>query len=83
MLSRTLILGRAPKELIDFAGYNPVINVDWNAPELQIEYILQHIREYQNLVDKNYHFALQHASWNNRVGTMLALLHENGYVLKI
>ncbi|RHR52618.1 hypothetical protein [Parabacteroides sp. AF17-28] len=82
MLSRTLILGRAPKELIDFAGYNPVIDVDWNNLPSQIEFILSNIRTYQNLVDNNYRFALRYASWDNRVKKMLSLLHENGYRLK-
>ncbi len=82
MLSRTLILGRAPKELVDFAGYNPVIDVDWSNLPAQIEYILCNIKEFQSLVDRNYRLALSHASWDNRVRTMLLLLHEKGYVRK-
>ena len=28
MLSRCVLIGCAPQELIDFIGYNPVINID-------------------------------------------------------
>lgn len=79
MLSRCLIVGRAPKELIDLIGYNPVIDVDWNAPEKQLSHILNHIVDYQGFVNKNYDIALKYASWDNRVRQIKSILKVEGY----
>ena len=78
MLSRTLILGRAPQELIDLIGYNPVIDVDWNKPEKQLENVLCCIESYQELVDKNYITAQKIAFWDNRLQLIMEklLLHN-------
>ncbi len=77
MLSRVLIVGRAPKELVDMAGYNPVVDVDWDNPKGQLCSILDNISSYQDLVNKNYEFALQNASWDDRVQCLLAVLRNN------
>lgn len=74
MLSRCLIVGRAPQELIDFIGYNPVIQVDWNNPEKQMNEILSNIQLYQDLVDKNYKTAQIQASWDNRIKQIIQIL---------
>ena len=57
MLSRCLMVGRAPQELIRLIGYNPVIEVDWDNAREQLSYILDHIDNYQELVDKNFEYA--------------------------
>ncbi len=67
MLSRTIIYGRAPKELIEFLGYNPVITADMNNVQSQLEDTLADIDSYQKLVDKNYEIALKLAPWDTRV----------------
>lgn len=67
MLSRTLIVGRAPQELINFCGYNPVITVDFDSLGEQIELILAEIDTYQELVDKNRKTACRLASWDTRI----------------
>lgn len=77
MLSRCLIIGRAPKELVDFIGYNPVIEVDWEHPEKQLSEILKNICEYQKLTNKNYDTALKMASWDNRIITIKSILSNN------
>lgn len=79
MLSRCLILGRSPKELIDFIGYDPVINIDWNEPELQIQKIIANISNYQELVDKNYNIAQEKAAWDHRIDLMKKILISNNY----
>lgn len=76
MLSKCLILGRAPQELIDLAGYNPVINIDWTNPENQLLSILDNIDKYQNLVNRNYSFAKKNASWDNRVQEIIKIMEE-------
>ena len=66
MLSGTLIAGRAPAELIDFCGYNPVVTLDgW--PDCQINNIIANISDYQPLVDRNRLFAEKHADWSCRM----------------
>ena len=40
MLSGCVIIGRAPNELINLIGYNPVIEVDWERAQEQLEEIL-------------------------------------------
>lgn len=67
MLSGNLMVGRAPQELIELIGYNPVVNIDWDTPEKQLSSILQNIETYQSLVDKNYDIALKYASWDHRI----------------
>lgn len=66
MLTGALIVGHAPRELVDFCGYNPVIELG-NQPAQQIEEILSHIEDYQKLVDKNRKFAEVHGSWDSRM----------------
>lgn len=79
MLSGCLILGRAPKELIDLIGYNPVVDINWDNPEKQIHDILDNIDNYQILVDKNYETARTMASWDLRVQKIVKILSEKGY----
>jgi len=70
MLSKGLILGRAPKELVSLIGYNPVIEINWVDPEEQLKVILQNIEKYQALVDKNYEKAQFWGSWEQRMETI-------------
>lgn len=81
MLSGCLIIGRAPMELIDLIGYNPVIEVDWDAPEEQLKSVLDHIEQYQELVDKNYKTALYYASWDNRIELLKNILAEDNITI--
>ena len=67
MLSRCLIVGRAPKELIDIMGYNPVVEVDWQNPKQQLCDIYQHISDYQDYVNKNYQIANEKGIWKKRI----------------
>lgn len=79
MLSRCVMVGRAPKELIGLLGYNPVIDVDWDNPCDQLSHILNNIEDYQHLVDKNLEYAQKHASWSERMVRIKKILNENGY----
>lgn len=79
MLSRCLIIGRAPQELIDLVGYNPVIDVNWNNPMQQLYEILVNIDAYQEIVNKNYLSALKYASWDKRTLLIKNILKENNY----
>ena len=74
MLSRCLIVGRAPFELIDLIGYNPVIDVEKGNEIGQLLKILNNIELYQDFVDKNYNTALKYSSWIIRVEKMMESL---------
>lgn len=79
MLSRTLPVGRAPRELVDLLGYNPVIEVSERNAHEQITRLLTNIDSCQKLVDKNYQAACQHASWETRLSSLLPRLAWLGY----
>lgn len=68
MFSRIVMVGHAPQELVDFIGYNPVIELrdDISAEEL-IADVLENIEIYQALVDKNRETAEKLGSWNVRM----------------
>lgn len=79
MLSRMVMVGHAPKELIKLIGYNPVIPVDINNPASQVETIINNINNYQTLVDKNRETALEYAPWNIRIKSIMEWLSSCGY----
>jgi hypothetical protein len=79
MLSRCVLLGRAPKELIDLIGYNPVINLDKTNPQQQVRNIVAHIEDYQHLVNRNRETALKMGSWDIRMKQVMEWLRELGY----
>ena len=81
MLSRTLIIGKAPEELVEFVGYNPVIEVDLDNVGSQLSMILENIESYQEFVDKNFETALEKASWENRISVIEEKLNQVGYTL--
>ena len=81
MLSGCLIIGRAPKELIDLFGYNPVIDVDWKNPEEQILNILNNIGSFQTFVDRNHDTAKKMASWDLRIQQIKNILYDEGYLI--
>lgn len=66
MLSGTLIAGRAPRELVEFCGYNPVVELN-DHPVETLKAILEDPARYQVLVDRNRMFAVAQASWDSRM----------------
>ena len=68
MLCGTLIVGRAPKELIEVCGgRNPVIELDGSDPCRQIKEILDHLADYQEKIDENRALAEKFAPWSGRI----------------
>ena len=67
MLSRMVMIGRAPKELTDLIGYNPLIEIDYTHLPEQIHHIKENITDYQPLVDRNRQTALRLAPWELRM----------------
>ena len=71
-----------PQELVDFIGYNPVIELrdDISAEEL-IADVLENIEIYQSLVDKNRETAEKLGSWKVRMKWLMNEL-DDLYTLK-
>ena len=80
MLSRIVIVGRAPKELTDLIGYNPVIDIKREQQNEKIIEILTHIEDFQSLVDKNRETALKMGDWNPRALKIKEWLKKIGYI---
>lgn len=78
MLSRCIMVGHCPQELIDIVGYNPVVEADFVDPCGQLEQILTHLPDYQALVDRNRQAALTHAPWRVRMKTVFDALEDEG-----
>lgn len=82
MLSRIIMLGRAPKELTDLIGYNPVIDLNKGHASEQVLDILAHIEDYQPLVDRNRETALRMGDWKLRIRKIMEWLESIGYKVK-
>lgn len=87
MLARMVMVGHAPRELVDLIGYNPVVEVpvDENAGEAytaKILEILAHPDDYQPLVDRNRDTALRMGDWNVRMRHVMDWLERLGYRVK-
>lgn len=78
MLSRCIIVGHCPQELMDLIGYNPVIEADFVDPCSQIRHILNHLEDYQELVNRNRAVALEHAPWEKRMPLIFQTIEECG-----
>lgn len=81
MLSRTIMIGHAPKELISLLGYNPVIELDKNNANNQLRNVLANIHDYQNLADKNRNAALKFGDWIYSIKRVKDFLCLCGYII--
>lgn len=83
MLSRMVIVGHAPKELIEICGYNPVIDIhcDFDSTQELISDIITNIEDYQDLVDKNRTVALEKGDWNKRLPMLHNELKSADYII--
>lgn len=79
MLSRIVMVGHAPKELIELVGYNPVIEIDKKNHNEQILEILSNIEDWQELVDRNRNAALRSGNWTLRIKEVMKFLQNCGY----
>lgn len=79
MLSRCVMVGHAPKEMIDLIGYNPVIEIDKKDPCGQVMEILSNIQDYQDFVNKNLISALRYGDWKYSIKVVMQYLTNCGY----
>ena len=78
MFSQMVMVGHAPQELVDFIGYNPIIELrDDISAEALIRDVLEHVEDYQVLVDKNRETAERIGSWDMRMKWLMEELKEN------
>ena len=77
MLSRCVIVGHCPQELIDLIGYNPIIEADFVNPCEQIIHVLHNLSAYQTLVNKNYTTACLYAPWHIRMKRIWKEINES------
>ena len=79
MLSGCVMIGHAPKELIDLVGYNPVIEVDRETPNEQLLNVINKIEDYQDLVDKNREATIRYGDWKYTMQRVMNFLQESEY----
>ena len=79
MAAKCLIVGHCPVELREVMGFDPVIAADTTDPAAQIRHILEHVEEYQPLVDRNHAAVLERGAWDVRTRQLLAELEARGY----
>ncbi len=65
MASKCLVLGKAPREMIELFGYNPVVEVDMDQPAKQLKTILTDFDKYMPLIEKN-HKNMSNHTWKKR-----------------
>lgn len=84
MLSRMVIIGHAPSELIDICEYNPVLELPDDKEQINtfILNILSNIDDYQELVDRNRQIALEKGLWTIRMKGIVEWLENIGYSIK-
>lgn len=77
MVSKCIILGHAPAEMIELFGYNPVIEIDYANPVKQIETILENYTEYEELIERNYNEVINNHTWKCRWEQIKSLYAAN------
>jgi hypothetical protein len=74
MVSKCLIVGHAPEEMISLFGYNPVVEIDMKNAGSQILEILSNYDSYFELIERNYLNVLAAHTWKHRWQQILAIL---------
>ncbi len=82
MISKTIIVGKAPKELVDLLGYNPVVETPVERIQDTVTEILNDVSRYQSLVDKNYFYAKKNGDWKVRFRYVEETLGKLGYSMR-
>ena len=74
MVSKCLVLGHAPAEMVELFGYNPVVEMDMADPAVQIIEILRDYESYIPLIEKNLSVVSRDHTWSNRWERMAEML---------
>ncbi|MEO8193154.1 MAG: glycosyltransferase [Gemmatimonadales bacterium] len=76
MVSKCVVLGRAPAEMVELFGYDPVVPADMGDPAGQIMEILERYEEYLPLVERNYSTVIRDHTWSRRWERMATVLFK-------
>lgn len=66
MVSKCLIVGHAPAEMVELFGYNPVVEIDNVEPGTQLLHLLDHYEDFIPLMERNYHQVIENHQWSRR-----------------
>jgi len=76
MVSKCLIVGHAPTEMVDIFGYNPVLEIDPQNPVQQLNHVLSLYDDFIPMIERNYNEVLAHHTWTMRWAEITHLLTE-------
>lgn len=76
MASKCLILGVMPDEMRLLFDYEPIIEINFNAPEKQILEILNNYQHYLPLIEKNYNVVKKSHLWDNRLADIITIIEN-------
>lgn len=76
MVSKCLVLGHAPAEMVELFGYNPVVEIDMSDPAGQLLDILGGYDEYLPLIERNFDRVVSEHTWDNRWQRMATVLFQ-------
>lgn len=79
IFSGCVLVGRAPQELIDLFGYNPVVTVDPANPGEVLRRIVEEPGAFQELVTRNLIRARRVGTWDTRAQQVIRCLESEGY----
>jgi glycosyltransferase involved in cell wall biosynthesis len=79
MASGAVVVGKAPSELVEIFGYNPVVEFKTTDVAKKLLEILDNIAQYTPLVERNLARVKEVATTQLRVAQLTALLWERGY----
>lgn len=74
MVSKCLVLGHAPAEMIDLFGYNPVVEIEMENAADQVLGLLEDYESYLSLIERNYSIVTSEHTWDRRWERMSSLL---------
>lgn len=79
IVSKCLIVGHAPAEMIELFGYNPVIEIDMDKPVEQLLEVLNDFERYIPLIEQNYKVVIDNHTWSNRWEQMKNIWNKQVY----
>jgi len=71
MAAGAVLVGKAPAELVELCGYDPVVAVDWTDPAGQLAGILESLHQYEGLQRRNAATVRERCGWAARVDQMI------------
>lgn len=79
IVSKCLIVGHAPAEMIELFGYNPVIEINMDKPFEQLLEILNNFESYIPFIEQNYKVVIDNHTWSNRWEQMKNIWNKQVY----